>query len=220
MRQRKSCGNACSRLASEGELLPKEGLELRDGGFYAQGHQTKGIAFRDLAGRLAQAQGGVIREVADVKSNPGAAAGYACHAVEVAVDQETGKVCINKAVVVHDVGYAVNPIGLTGQIEGGFAQGLGMGLMEEMDQDGGRPRAVNFDTYKMPCAPDIPPISIQLIENGDGPGPFGAKGIGEISATPTAPAIANAVEDAIGVRIFDLPITAEKVLEKIRQRQR
>jgi CO/xanthine dehydrogenase Mo-binding subunit len=208
------------RLASEGELLPKEGLELRDGGFYARGQQTKGIAFRDLAGRLAQAQGGVIREVADVKSNPGAAAGYACHAVEVAVDQETGKVCINKAVVVHDVGYAVNPIGLTGQIEGGFAQGLGMGLMEEMDQDGGRPRAVNFDTYKMPCAPDIPPISIQLIENGDGPGPFGAKGIGEISATPTAPAIANAVEDAVGVRIFDLPITAEKVLQKIRQRQR
>jgi nicotinate dehydrogenase medium molybdopterin subunit len=86
-----------------------------------------------------------------------------------------------------------------------------------MGQDGGRSRAVNFDTYKMPCAPDIPPISIQLVENRDGPGPFGAKGIGEIAATPTAPAITNAVEDAIGVRIFDLPVTAEKVLEGILQ---
>ena len=207
------------RLAGEGEILPKEGLVLRDGKFYARG-QSKGIVFRDLAGRLAQAQGGSIREVAEIKSAPGDAAGYACHAVEVAVDQETGQVRINKAVVVHDVGYAVNPIGLTGQIEGGFMQGLGMGLMEEMDHDGGRPRAVNFDSYKMPCVPDIPPISIQLIENRDGPGPFGAKGIGEIAATPTAPAIANAVENAVGVRIFDLPVTAEKVLEGIRQRQR
>jgi len=79
---------------------------------------------------------------------------------------------------------------------------------------------VNFDQYKIPSLADMPPLTIHLIEERNGPGPFGAKGIGEIAATPTAPAIANAVEDAVGVRIFDLPITAEKVLAELKKVRR
>ncbi len=84
--------------------------------------------------------------------------------------------------------------------------------MEEMHYDNGYLEAVNFGDYKIPCLLDVPPISYELIENGDGPGPFGSKGVGEVAAVPIMAAIANAVEDAVGVRITQLPITAEKVL--------
>ena len=95
---------------------------------------------------------------------------------------------------------------------------LGLGLTEEMRYDNGFLQAVNFGAYKISCLADIPPISYQLIENQDGPGPFGAKGVGEIAAVPIMAAIANAVEDAVGVRITELPITAEKVLAALNGR--
>ncbi len=166
---------------------------------------------------MTQLHGGIIREEAENRAERGKASGYACHAVEVEVDRETGRVRINRAVAVHDVGCVINPTGLTGQIEGGFSQGYGMGALEDLALDQGRLQVVNFSDYKIPCVADMPPLAIELIENRDGPGPFGAKGIGEIAAIPSAAAIANAVEDAVGVRIGDLPITAEKVLEGIKR---
>jgi CO/xanthine dehydrogenase Mo-binding subunit len=173
-----------------------------------------------MAKVLAQQEGGVIREQADNRAGHGEASGYACHAAEVTVDRETGQVRVNRVVAVHDVGYAINPVGLTGQIEGGLSHGFGMGLMEDMRLENGRLECVNFDQYKIPSLVDMPPLTTHLIEERNGPGPFGAKGIGEIAATPTAPAIANAVEDAVGARIFDLPITAEKVLAELKKVRR
>ena len=202
----------CS-LATEGSA--EGGVELENGQFVSHGGSRR-IAFGELAGRLAKLHGGTILEEAEFKSKRGDASGYACHAAEVTVDRETGQVRIDRVVAVHDVGYAINVPGLTGQIEGGLLQGLGMGLMEDLRLQDGQLQSVNYGDYRIPCAADIPPISIELIENRNGPGPFGAKGIGEIAATPTAPAIANAVEDAVGVRIFDLPISAEKVLEALK----
>ncbi|MFQ6028126.1 MAG: xanthine dehydrogenase family protein molybdopterin-binding subunit, partial [Dehalococcoidia bacterium] len=200
----------CS-LAADHQGWPRGSVELKDGQFVCRG-KSKRIAFRELAGRLAKLQGGVIREESEVRAGHGEASGYACHAVQVTVDRETGQVRIERAVAVHDVGCAINPSGLTGQIEGGFSQGFGMGLTEDMCLEEGRLQSVNYGDYKIPCAADIPSLSSELIENRDGPGPFGAKGIGEIAASPTPAAIANAVEDAVGVRIFDLPVSAEKVL--------
>ncbi|MBI2986724.1 MAG: xanthine dehydrogenase family protein molybdopterin-binding subunit [Deltaproteobacteria bacterium] len=207
----------CS-LAADFMGWPTGSVELDKGRFICRKNSGR-VAFARLAGELAKLQGGLIQEKAEITAEHGDAAGYACHAVEVTVDRETGQVKINRAVAVHDVGYAINPRGLTGQIEGGFSQGLGMALTEDLQLEDGRLLYVNFDGYKIPSLVDMPPLFIELMENRDGPGPFGAKGIGEIAASPTAPALANAVQDAVGVRICDLPISAEKVAQALRAKK-
>jgi CO/xanthine dehydrogenase Mo-binding subunit len=206
-------------LAARLEDWPDGTVELRNAQFTCP-QKSQSIPFARMVKALAQQEGGVIREQADNRAGHGEASGYACHAAEVTVDPETGQVRVNRIVAVHDVGYAINPVGLTGQIEGGLSHGFGMGVMEDMRLDNGRLECVNFDQYKIPSLADMPPLTTHLIEERNGPGPFGAKGIGEIAATPTAPAIANAVEDAVGVRIFDLPITAEKVLAELKKVRR
>jgi carbon-monoxide dehydrogenase large subunit len=178
--------------------------------------KTGHVAFRDAARHLAKHHGGIFREEAEMNSVRGDAYGYACQAVELTVDRETGAIRIHRIVAIQDVGYAINPQALTGQIAGAIAQGLGLGLTEEMRYDNGYLEAVNFGAYKIPCVVDVPPISYELIENKDGPGPFGSKGVGEVAAVPIMAAIANAVEDAVGVRITELPITAEKVLSALK----
>jgi CO/xanthine dehydrogenase Mo-binding subunit len=201
----------CS-LAAE-ELGWREGGVQLDGGAFVS--ESVRVDFRELAGRLARQEGGAIAEQVDFRAERGRT-GFACHAVEVRVDQDTGQVQIDKLMAVHDVGCAINPIGLMGQIHGGLLQSLGQTLMEELRVVDGRPQAINFGEYKIPCVADIPELRVELIEEGDGPGPFGAKGVGEISALPAAAAIANAVHNAVGVRISELPITAEKVRAGLR----
>jgi len=178
--------------------------------------QPGSLPFIEAAKLLAKMQGGRFRQDAELSSERGDSYGYACQGVEVAVDRETGKVEIQRIVAIQDVGYAVNRQALTSQIAGAIGMGLGLGLREEMRYENGCLQAVNFGAYKISCLPDIPPTTFELIENGDGPGPFGAKGVGEIAAVPIMAAIANAVEDAVGVRITDLPITAEKVLAALK----
>ncbi|MGH7830642.1 MAG: xanthine dehydrogenase family protein molybdopterin-binding subunit, partial [Candidatus Binatia bacterium] len=200
----------CS-LAAKVEGWPGGSVELARGRFVCRG-RSRPVPFARLAGKLARLEGGVIREEAEIKADHGQASGYACHAVEVRVDRETGDVRIHRAIAVHDVGCVINALGLTGQIEGGFSQGLGMGVMEGLELEDGHLQCANFDQYKIPCMADMPRLSIKLLEKRNGPGPFGAKGIGEIAAAPTAAAVANAIEDAVGIRIVDLPMSAEKVL--------
>ena len=118
---------------------------------------------------------------------------------------------VNKIVSVHDVGTVINPMTHQGQIDGGFVQGLGYSVMEEMTKDGPRVMTLNLGDFCIPCVKDVPELETVLVEDQSGPGPFSAKSIGENSIVPTAPAIANAVADAVGVRILDLPVTAEKV---------
>ena len=131
----------------------------------------------------------------------------------VEVDLETGKVEIIKVVAAHDVGQVLNQQTIKGQIYGALAQGIGYALSEEYKTHEGRNLNPNFLDYKILSAPDLDfPIEIDCIETHDKTGPFGAKGVGEPGLVPTAPAIANAVYDAIGVRIRDLPITPEKIL--------
>jgi CO/xanthine dehydrogenase Mo-binding subunit len=140
---------------------------------------------------------------------------FGTHAVEVAVDTETGEVRVLKSVGCHDVGRAINSAAVAGQIEGGAAMGLGYALMEDVQIVEGYSRAATLAEYLIPTARDIPETRAIILESGTGMGPFGAKGVGEPALTPVAPAISNAVADAIGERVYDLPLTPERVLRAV-----
>jgi CO/xanthine dehydrogenase Mo-binding subunit len=130
---------------------------------------------------------------------------------EIAVDIELGTVRVLKVVAAHDVGRAINPTLIEGQIEGGVAQGLGMALMEEFFPGKGE----NLHDYLIPSAGDVPPVESILIEDPSSIGPFGAKGIGEQAVIPTAPAILNAIHHATGVRMRRIPATPDRIREAI-----
>jgi CO/xanthine dehydrogenase Mo-binding subunit len=154
----------------------------------------------------------------DAKSHA-AVTSFTAQVAEVEVDPATGQVRVRHFTTAHDVGTVINPIGHQGQIEGGLIQGLGYALMEELPTEGGRISTLNLGEAKLPTIGDVPPLTTVLVEDPVGPGPFRAKAIGEGSISAVAPAIANAVADACGVRIHDLPITAEKVYFALRARE-
>jgi len=155
----------------------------------------------------------------DAKAH-GAVTSFTAQVAEVAVDPQTGQVTVRHFTTAHDVGTIINPIGHQGQIEGGLIQGLGFALMEELKTEEGRISTLNLGDVKLPTIQDIPPLTTVLLEDPVGPGPFNAKAIGEGSISAVAPAVANAVADACGVRILDLPITAEKVYFALRAQEK
>jgi len=136
---------------------------------------------------------------------------YGAHAAEVEVDTETGVVRLLRYAAAHDVGRAINPQSVEGQIQGGAVQGLGYGLMEEVVVEDGINLTTSFATYLIPTAADVPDVEPVVVESGEGLGPFNARGIGEPPIGPPAAAVANAIADATGARLTRLPITAERV---------
>jgi 4-hydroxybenzoyl-CoA reductase alpha subunit len=149
------------------------------------------------------------------KGNISAAYGFGAQAVEVEVDLETGQVRPLRVVAAHDIGRAINPMAVEGQIEGGIHMGLGYALTEEVLVEEGQVRNPNFLDYRLHTAADMPKIQTIIVETDDPTGPFGAKGVGEMGTNAVAAAVANAVYDAVGVRITSLPITGEKVLRAL-----
>ncbi len=146
---------------------------------------------------------------------------FGTQGAEVEVDTETGEVKILRMAAAHDVGKVLNPSGLKGQIYGALAQGIGYALYEELQSKEGKIQNPNFRDYKIPRTHEMNfPIDLEFIETNDSFGPFGAKGVAEPGLVPTAPAIANAIYDAVGVRIRDLPITPEKVLNALRKQKK
>jgi aldehyde oxidoreductase len=143
----------------------------------------------------------------DGQGIPYAVYGFGAHIAEVAVDIDLGTVRVLKITAAHDVGRAINPTLIEGQIEGGAAQGLGHALMEEFFPGSGE----NLHDYLIPTAGDVPPVQSILIEDPSPVGPFGAKGIGEQAVIPTAPAILNAIHNAIGIRIRRVPATPDRI---------
>ncbi|HXO33495.1 MAG TPA: molybdopterin cofactor-binding domain-containing protein [Candidatus Acidoferrales bacterium] len=141
------------------------------------------------------------------QGTPYAVFGFGAHLAEIEVDTELGTVRVLKITASHDVGRAINPTLIEGQIEGGVAQGLGMALMEEFFPG----KSENLHDYLIPSAGDIPPVESILIEEPSPIGPYGAKGIGEQAVIPTAPAILNALHDAMGIRIRKIPATPDRV---------
>ena len=150
-----------------------------------------------------------LGETKDSSRNPFTS--FTAQVAEVSVDSETGEVRLLKVTTVHDTGTVLNPIGHEGQINGGLMQGIGYGLWEELVVDDGQVTTTSFADYKMPSIADVPELRTVLLDPAPGMGPYQIKGIGEHSTSQIAPAIANAVEDASGLRVRDLPVTAEKV---------
>ena len=155
----------------------------------------------------------------DFRCNMSVTYSFGAHGVRLKVDEETGKVEVLDYVAAHDVGRAINPLLLEGQVYGGVIMGLGYALTEEVLVKDGENMNANFRDYKLFTAKDSVNIKAPVIETHDEYGPFGAKGIGEPGCVPTAPAIANAIYDAVGVRIKELPITPEKVLAAIQEKE-
>jgi len=151
----------------------------------------------------------------EYKGNVSDTYAFAAQAITVEVDTYTGNIQVLDIHVSQDVGRVLNPLGLDGQIEGGVVMGMGYALTEELKMEKGRILNPNFHEYKLPTASDIPNIHFYPIETYDPDGPYGAKGVGEAPLIPTTAAIANAVSDALGMEINDLPITPEKVLRAL-----
>jgi CO/xanthine dehydrogenase Mo-binding subunit len=147
---------------------------------------------------------------------PYATYGFAAQMAEVEVDLDLGTVKVLKMHAAHDVGRAINPTQVEGQIHGGIAQGLGMALMEEYHAG----RTDNLHDYLIPTVGDIPPIVVHIIEDPEPIGPYGAKGVGEPALIPTAPAILNAIRHATGVRITHVPATPDRVRKAILDQSR
>jgi CO/xanthine dehydrogenase Mo-binding subunit len=135
---------------------------------------------------------------------------------EVLVDPETGKVDVLNVWVGQDVGKALNPKGCEGQIEGGVVQGMGFAISEDYFWKEGRPINPDFTDYRIPGFVGIPKIHSFLVESNEPAGPYGAKSLGEAATNPTVPAIANAIYDAVGVRMKQLPMAPEKILIALR----
>jgi len=145
---------------------------------------------------------------------------FGAYAVEVTVDEETGKVDLKRIVAAFDVGKALNPILVEGQIEGGAVQGMGYALMEDMVIKDGIIQTPSFAEYLIPTSKDVPDVEPLIMESMTGLGPYGAKGIGEPPIVGIAPAIVDAIDDACGVRITSLPATAEKILMEVKNKNK
>ena len=163
------------------------------------------------------------RKVWDVKTGqwqPYSAYAYATHIALVEVDTYTGRTRVKKVTAAHDVGKAIFPDGVAGQVEGGVVQGMGYAIMERFAQVEGRILNANFTDYIIPSALDAPEVEVVLIESegvgkGQAAGPMGAKGMGEPSLIPIAAAVGNAIADAVGKRIAIMPFMPERVMEAL-----
>ena len=210
-----------NRLATfAGDLFDRRQDQVRfqDGRVILEGsagQETQEMPLAELAARAADATEGEISGEFTFTAPPSKITGFSAQVAEVEVDSETGQIRVKKIVTAHDVGMVLNPAAHQGQVEGGVIQGLGYALMEEMTTQDGRVSSLSLGDYKIPTIQDIPELETVLVESKSGPAPYESKGIGESSNVPVAGAIANAVHDAIGVRITSLPITAEKVLKAL-----
>ncbi len=144
---------------------------------------------------------------------------FASHVAEIEVDTDTGIIEVINHCAAVDLGRCINPLLAEGQIEGAVSQGVGYSLIEDMWWEKGKTLNPNFLTYKIPTALDVPEVTTVYVESIDPLGPFGAKGLGEPAAVPVAAAINNALYDAVGVRIDELPITPEKLLKALNEKQ-
>ena len=186
-------------------------VKLEKGRFLTAGGAKKALSFVEIARRAAEENGDLrVRKTFQMKNRSPVAA-FVAQIAEVEVDRETGFLRVKRIVTAHDVGTVINPLTHQGQIEGGVIQGLGYATMEEVVTESGKVVTVNLGDYRIPCIQDLPSLQTVLVEDPVGPGPFAAKQIGENGIVATAAAIANALDDAVGVRVSDLPLTAEKI---------
>lgn len=218
-------------VAKPTRAVRAEDLEIRDGVICLKHSRQKKMTVAEAArlGSYEQAGGlitgfgsylppGVTMVDPDTKyGNISCAYPFVAQVAEVEVDTLTGEVKVLNLTAAHDLGKVINPLLAEGQVRGALAQGLGFALTEQMIVVGGKIQNQSFKRYNMPRINDVPPATVLFVESNDPNGPYGAKGLAEPALTPTAAAIANAVYDAVGVRIKELPITPDKVLAALRE---
>ena len=205
-------------MAAEFYGWPEERIIFRGGRVLVDGDSESGVPLQELASRVVAAIGAPISFAMTTTAEEPEVTCFCAQVAEVEVDPETGEVKLNKFVTAHDVGTIHNPLTHQGQIDGAVIQGVGYALMEELLSEEGYIATLSMGDVKTPNIQDIPELVTVLAESTGGNGPYGAKTIGEQPLPPVAPAIANAVFDAVGVRIQDLPITSEKVLAALKNR--
>jgi len=220
------------KFASEKMETRPADLECSAGRICVKGSTDQGLEMKEVARLAAHANGGapilgigtfvvppnVVVPDGSKYGNISVAYSFGVQVAEVKVDLKTGKVEILNFLSVHDSGTILNPLLGEGQVEGGVVQGIGYALMEEIIRQQGKVINGNFTDYRIPTIGDVPPITCAFIEVPDPFGPFGAKGLGEITQVATAPAIANAIYNAVGVRLKELPFTPEKILRALRKK--
>jgi carbon-monoxide dehydrogenase large subunit len=183
-------------------------VEFSAGKFWLRQERAQEVALKRV---LAPLGGSISVTVYEDYPYPDDVSYFCAQIAEVEVDPETGVVRVCRIVSAHDVGTILNPIGHQGQIDGSTVMGFGQGVMEELVIENGRVTNNNLGDYKLPTAKDIPELKTVLLESPGGVGPLNAKPIGEFANNCPPAAIANAVADAVGARLFDLPVTAEKI---------
>ncbi len=204
-------------LAAERLQVKPDALGCAGGRVYVQDNPPQGYTLAQLARMSLTSRGGPIIGTGSLSSMPYAPV-FNTQGVEVKVDRETGQIRVTRLVQAQDVGTPINPMALEGQMEGGAIQGIGRALTENVLVSGADGRLLNpsFTTYLMPLAADMPAVENILVEVPSEEGPFGARAVAEPPGFGPPAAIANAVYDAVGVRIKELPITPEKVLAALR----
>ncbi|WP_206811693.1 xanthine dehydrogenase family protein molybdopterin-binding subunit [Paradesulfitobacterium ferrireducens] len=207
-----------------------EGIELKDGYIGVKGDPSRRMPLGEMVS-TARLQGerfisaeSFTAQTTPVNMENGQGAPYwpyafGCQAAEVEVDTETGIVRVLKIVAAHDVGKAINPTQVEGQIAGGVAQGLGYALLEQVELKEGKIQNPALSSYLIPTALDVPEIESIIIEETESSGPYGAKGLGEPAMLPVVAAVINAIDDAVGVRITSLPATPEKILAALAEKE-
>ena len=216
------------QMASEMLAHPKGELEASGGDVYRAGSSEALVPVAKVAaemhrlGRRSATLGwhDITTKDVDPETSQGdayATYGWATQLAEVEVDTETGHVQVLKIISATDAGKAINPVGVEGQIQGGAAMGLGQALYEQHVLDQGVPKTGSLAFYLVPTSMDVPEIQCEIVEVADPNGPYGAKGVAEPATIPTTPAILNAIYDAAGVRITEIPATPERVYFAIQE---
>jgi CO/xanthine dehydrogenase Mo-binding subunit len=221
-------GSNLAAQASEMLGVPESSIELKDGEAVAADGRRLGLAevVKEAigSGRPVEALARYNAPAADTidpmtgQGKPFNDYTFGVQVAEVEVDEETGQVGVRRFVTAFDVGKAINPAAVEGQLQGGVGMGIGDALMEEVVIEEGFTRNPHLMDYKLPTTLDIPDIETVVLESGQGLGPFGAKGIGEPAVIPPRATIVNAVSDAIGVQLREAPLTPERVYGAMRAR--
>jgi len=226
----KEAYNQMAEVAAELLKAPAETIQCRKGVFFIKESPENRISFREVASQATIKHHGApivgtgfyrppteLPDPVTKKGNVSPAYPFGCQIAEVEVDPDTGQVSVTNFVAAHDVGRAINPTATEGQIQGGIAQGLGWTLMEDMAYKEGKMINSGFVDYIVPSCFDVPNIKSIIVEPIEPNGPYGAKGIGEPALNPTMSAITNAIYDATGVRVKNLPVNPQELLAAMKK---
>ena len=198
------------------ECSPDE-VMARDGKFWHAAQAERRLTLEQVA--AAACQKGPVIGHSSYEDRKKDTVAFTAHLAEVRVDRETGAIEVTRLVAVHDIGRVLNPPAAEGQVEGSAVQAMGFTLWEDLQKQEGKLCSLSLADYHQPTSLDLPGVEVVFVEGAFGPAPYGGKGIGEVAVVPVAAAIANALEDAVGIRMHDLPLTPEKVWLSLQKKE-